>query len=718
MITGTSAEKVKAVVLLILLVGGAAKAFAVDSVLPSVAISASPSVSIPVGAKSEYYNIGYGGQASALLKPGRFPFISPRLDLSYGYVGLPTSSSSALTLIRASAGLQSTLSLAERLVLSAYGTVGGYYGRLAGPTISEGSSISLHGGGSISYQFFDNFALTLGADFNSYLGTFESVSVSIGINSRVAGTGGGGVPLADVNPDESIVIPTSGLVMMEEAHVKTVFPVLWKYYDTNPIGHVDITNASDFTLEDVEVRIRPADYVDGTKLSARIPILSPGQTTTVDLFVLFNKNILSISEGTKVLSDIETKYRVQGTAGSDTETITIETYDRNALQWDDDRKIAAFVTAKDDEVQRFARNLASLAELTEAEAVSRQMQLAMLLYEAIIEQGVVYVVDPTSSYRDLSGNPQAVDFVMFPRQTLYVKAGDCDDLSTMYCALLESLGIRSAFITVPGHIFTAFRLEWDGATARRLITDTDNLIFRDDGSVWVPMETTLLDEGFMEAWEVGARQWRRYSMDEKAQFIETNEAWEVYQPVAFSVSSIELNLPSSDIVLGRYRDEFGDFVAREVSRRGTGILQRLESQPDDPRLLNRLGVLYSRYGLYEEAKLHFTKATVQQDFVPALVNIANIYYLTEDYREARRGYEQVLEHDPDHPAALAGLFQAESRLENHGSARDALDRLSAVAPEIAQRYEDSGPNTASDTNERATGLNTLGTGVIWAEEEE
>jgi transglutaminase-like putative cysteine protease len=33
------------------------------------------------------------------------------------------------------------------------------------------------------------------------------------------------------------------------------------------------------------------------------------------------------------------------------------------------------------------------------------------------------------------------------------RAGDCDDLSILYCSLLEAIGIRTAFVTIPGHIF-------------------------------------------------------------------------------------------------------------------------------------------------------------------------------------------------------------------------------------------------------------------------
>ncbi|MCK4542225.1 MAG: transglutaminase domain-containing protein [Spirochaetales bacterium] len=70
--------------------------------------------------------------------------------------------------------------------------------------------------------------------------------------------------------------------------------------------------------------------------------------------------------------------------------------------------------------------------------------------------GLNYVVDPRTPYTELSQQREWIDFIQFPRQTLEYRAGDCDDLSILYCALLESVGIETAFITVPGHILMAF----------------------------------------------------------------------------------------------------------------------------------------------------------------------------------------------------------------------------------------------------------------------
>ena len=52
----------------------------------------------------------------------------------------------------------------------------------------------------------------------------------------------------------------------------------------------------------------------------------------------------------------------------------------------------------------------------------------------------------------------SVDFLQFPYQTLLYHGGDCDDLSILNCSLFEALGIQTAFITIPGHIYMAYEI--------------------------------------------------------------------------------------------------------------------------------------------------------------------------------------------------------------------------------------------------------------------
>ena len=95
--------------------------------------------------------------------------------------------------------------------------------------------------------------------------------------------------------------------------------------------------------------------------------------------------------------------------------------------------------------------------LSEGEIVPipENIQYAAAIFSALKAYGINYVIDPASAFTDTRGT-SAVDFLQFPYQTLLYHGGDCDDLSILNCALLEVLGIETAFITCPGHIFIAF----------------------------------------------------------------------------------------------------------------------------------------------------------------------------------------------------------------------------------------------------------------------
>ena len=95
----------------------------------------------------------------------------------------------------------------------------------------------------------------------------------------------------------------------------------------------------------------------------------------------------------------------------------------------------------------------------------------MGMFEALRLYGINYVIDPNSSYIELSSQAEAVDYLQFPHQTLFYRGGDCDDLSILYSALLESVGIETAFITIPGHIYMAFALDIGEDEASHLAKD-------------------------------------------------------------------------------------------------------------------------------------------------------------------------------------------------------------------------------------------------------
>lgn len=704
----------KSHVLLVLMMIAAAAPVPADEG-PSVGVVATPEAHLPVGARAQSYSFGLGGRLEGLLAPSASFPVTPGLDFGYAFIPLSLNQSgfagdTNLTLVRAGAEAKLPLEIGERLSVFARAHVSGFYGTLLGEFGGDALGVALGGGAGMGFQLSPEVTLDVAADYGSYLGLYDGVSLSVGTTVRVAGGGNAVIPRADFSPAGSG--PAEGYIRFSEIDVDRVFPVLYKYYDDSPIGRATVVNEGSREVHDVEVRLTLRQFMDAPKVSARIDSLEPGEEREIDLYALFTEDILSVTEGAKVAAELSADYRTGSRDGADSEVFTLETFDRNALRWNDDRKIAAFVTARDEEVQRFARNVASVVDDYGVEAIARELQIAMVFFCAMAEHRLAYVVDPASPYFELSRDTTAVDSVQFPRQTLQYRAGDCDDISATYAALLEAAGVPTAFITVPGHIYTAFRLQSSPEEARRTFSRPEDLIVRDDGSVWVPVETTLLDKGFGPAWAEGARQWQKHTNDGKARFFPTARAWRTFEPVAFGVSDYEVEIPDRSRVASGFRGELDRFVRRQIADREAELLARLKEQPGDVRTRNRLGVLYARYGKYERAEAQFQRIVAAEPFAPALVNLANIALLNGEYGAARASYERALEEDPDDEAALLGLARVEYEGENYEAAHKAYARLAGSDPDLAERFEYLGTPADGEAG-RAAARERSATTVKW-----
>jgi len=679
---------------------------------PSLGVRVMPSMVLPLGESADLFRVGFGSSAATLLNFPSLPWLAPAVDLSYTMSPLDSSSGGAnLGLARIGAGLSAALSLGNRFSMQAEAAAGYFVGFLAGDI--SGSGGSFYGSGGLRFCVFINprFSVDLGTSYLFYNDLYTGLSAGLGTTMRLSGSGGSVVPAVTVPPlMRPGKLPASGFLELADIRIDRVFPVLFKYYDNEPVGRLILKNSSGRALEDIEVRLEMEQYIDSPIISGSVERLGTGQAVEMPLLVLFNERVLEITEGTKVVAKVTVDYTVNRAPARDDATITLEFYDRNALRWDDDRKVAAFVTAKDDEVQHFAKTAASLVREVRREAIATDLQLAMAIASALKAHGVSYVVDPTSSYKELSADRSAVDYVQFPRQTLKFKAGDCDDLSATYCALMESVGVPTAFITVPGHIFAAFQLGLDEMETQATFSSTKDFIIRRDGTVWVPVETTLLNKGFIQAWSAGARQWRENAAAERVGFWPTAEAWSIYQPVAFGAGSFQIDLPAEDEVRAGFATELEHLVEREISGREETLLAALRQQ-DDWSTRNRLGVLYARYGLEEKARLQFSRIIERREYTPALINLGNLEYLNGRLSEAAGFYERAARADNQNAGALIALSRVHYLLENYGTARRYHEQAAALDRALAERY--AYLSETSEEAQRASDSNRLK--VLWGD---
>jgi hypothetical protein len=497
--------------------------------------------------------------------------------------------------------------------------------------------------------------------------------------------------------------------------LRPIYPVLRKYYDTAPFGFVEITNTSENAVTDLEVTLSLDKYIDRERTYDEIESLAAGETKRVDLTLLFNSDVLEITQGDRVDATVTVSYTGAGGAAEETATETMIFYDRNAIRWDDTDKVAAFVTERDEEIRSYARRVIAGARDERNDAVDDAFQDAMVLFIAMVESDLMYFHDPASSYANASTNAVTIDYLQFPRQTLTDYGGDCDDLSVCYNALLESVGRRTAFVTVPGHIMPAVALTMTPSEARSAFVDATDLIFTED-TVWVPVEITYLEGSFYEAWQEGAQKYRQYSSSGQAAIHPTANAWAVYESVA-SVVDDDIEQPDRSAIASEFASSVQSFVTTQIASRELELLADLEDEPENARLLNRLGVLYARYGLWEKAETQFEAALAAERGIPALLNLGHISFLDSEYRDAVDYYEDALDIQSDHAGALLAAARANFEMENMGDVRDYYEKLRTASPRLAADYSYLDLNSSNETA-RAQAAEEMKSRVIWEEDEE
>ena len=264
-----------------------------------------------------------------------------------------------------------------------------------------------------------------------------------------------------------------------------------------------LTNVEKQPIFDVVVSFYQAGYMDSPTRLASVERLEPGQSRTVDITASFNEEVFTTAGAVPLTGEIVVEYVARRRAVKQSFPLSYDLYDKTALTWDDDRKVGAFITPADSALRNYASFLRQSAKQTTPGGLSEPLQAAMQVFYGLKELGCLYQVDPTSSFTAAQGNPLQVDSISLPRDTLKRLTGDCDDLTVLYCALLESVGVETAFITVPGHIYAAVNTKVPSKLYRTVHPDK-NMTLNIDGELWVPVEITMIGtDDFLGAWRRG-----------------------------------------------------------------------------------------------------------------------------------------------------------------------------------------------------------------------
>jgi len=336
--------------------------------------------------------------------------------------------------------------------------------------------------------------------------------------------------------------------------VKTerLFSAQYRQYQKEPVATVTVDNASDYPLTDVVVSLAVPNLLE-VDAQARVEgAVEPRGRRAVSLSVSLSPSLLDLTETTQFEGTVTVSYRAASVPASVTRPVVFEVLHKNAMTWDDDRKLGTFVTSNDAAVRIFGRSVAVFAAKRADGSLPLRLQTAAALFAALGEYGIVYVIDPATPFIEYRESKVAVDYVEYPVETLRSRTGDCDDLVSLYTALLESVGIPAMLVTGPGHIFLAFD---SGVPLSELgrVWRLPESVFEYGGSLWVPVEATLVGASFVESWRSAADQYRAWTEQGGIARYPVRDAWKLYPPAAVPDKGWD-PLPPAGEALGKRLD--------------------------------------------------------------------------------------------------------------------------------------------------------------------
>ena len=340
-------------------------------------------------------------------------------------------------------------------------------------------------------------------------------------------------------------ILSSGGVELDEHEFQPIFPVFYSYYNENSFGSLAFYNGEENRIRDVTVSVIIPEYMQNPKVCAEFESIERNEYFTAELTAFINETILESLMVHRTEGKIIISYTSLGKRVTSEQILDFTALNRNAMSWEDDQRAAAFVSSHDGAANKISKLAKSIIIKNPQNEATQNLSIAKGIFATLKAYGISYVKDPTSPFS--SSETQDVDFLQFPYQTLLYSGGDCDDLSILNCAIFESIGISTAFITIPGHIFMAFDSGVEPKKAAEVLKDGRYVI--QGGKTWIPLEATISQENFEISRAAGYNQWKSASKKGEAKLYPMSDAWQLYKAVSVPESDTDIELPSVERIL-------------------------------------------------------------------------------------------------------------------------------------------------------------------------
>ncbi len=472
-------------------------------------------------------------------------------------------------------------------------------------------------------------------------------------------------------------------LLLSDLNLQKLFSAAYKKYQDQPIGSVKLKNASASDYNNLKLTFEIKEFMD-FPTSIDIATIKGNEIQQIPIKATFNNKILEVDEDTGVQVEVKLVYSQDGQKDEISLTQPMTIYGKNAIIWGDPAMVGSFVTPKDDTLRNYVRQVANAFE-PDPGPLNDKLVAAMAFFSSLTAAGTSYIIDPNTPFTDLRDDQ--IDYVQFPRETLHLKSGDCDDLSVLLTAGLENLGINTALIEIPGHLFMMFDTGIDASDAGLISQDSSLLAFR-DGRVWIPLEATMINTSFIEAWAEGANKYQAALAANELNIIDLDQAWQEYKPVTLRKASYSIEMPEKKRTESLVEQARNELLIKSIDRLVLPYKTMVANDPANIKARLQVAILYARYGLYKDAEIAFEALDELAPNNSAVkTNQGNLYFLQQAYDKAIENYSRAAELDSDDGGIWINLSMAQYKAGDLKQAKISYERAIQLNAGLKKEYD-------------------------------
>jgi DNA-binding beta-propeller fold protein YncE len=486
-----------------------------------------------------------------------------------------------------------------------------------------------------------------------------------------------GVESERVAVDVSTLVATKPPLEIEIIKMSDIFSNTYKIYENEGIGKVKLTNNTRNEIRALKLAFSIKEYMDYPS-ELEIKSIPPGQSTEITLKAVFNNRILEVTEDTPVQTELKASYFENQKQRVFVRNNAINLYEKHRMMWVTKDRVATFVTSKDPAVLEFARSI-----VTQYSDIGSPLVYAAAIYDYMGLTGMTYLQHPNNPYQIVEGKTNYVDYVQYPRETLKRNSGVCTDLVVFFSAVLEGLGIRTMLLGTPDHLFMMFAV---GQVADLGDSTMNGMFAIHEGTVWAPIELTLVGSTFMKAWETGSGEYFEWR-DKGIEITDLGRAWGRYKPATLPVTEWRAPVVKRTEIDNRYGNEIAKLHKMKLKYTSNRYFAQVNNNPSDGNAYLQLGIIYGESGELDDARKYLEKAQIlMPERAEVFNNLGNVMFLKGDFQAASKAYVKASELDPADPNILVNLALCYVRLEDKEKAADVFRKATQKDPVLLKKH--------------------------------